>query len=226
MLHGFAGTARHWDRVLAELDGERYSAIALELAQADPLSFDGARVLVERAPAERFVLCGYSMGGRIALNIALALPQRVSRLVLVSSSPGIDDASARAERLAADEQLARDIEVGGVESFIARWRRTELFATDPEWVQQAVAEDTRRLTAEQIAGTLRAYSSGRLDGLADRLDLLTMPVVVLAGARDRGYCAIGRRIARAAAQGEYIEVPGVGHRLTIEAPASVAAAIG
>jgi 2-succinyl-6-hydroxy-2,4-cyclohexadiene-1-carboxylate synthase len=225
MLHGFAGTARHWDRVSAELDGERYSPLALELAAAEPLTLEGVIALVADTSPERFVLCGYSMGGRLALNVALALPGRVSGLVIVSASAGIDDARARTARLAEDERLAAEIRGGTLEEFIARWRATALFANDPDWVAKATAADTRRLTTTTIAQTLLAWSPGRLEPVTERLHELTMPATVLAGERDRGYVAIARRLARELPQGRYVEAPGAGHRVTLEAPGAVAAAI-
>jgi 2-succinyl-6-hydroxy-2,4-cyclohexadiene-1-carboxylate synthase len=117
LLHGFAGTPRAWDGVSALLPRERLRPLALDLpghgAQADarrPISFGCcvAHVLA-RAPA-RFTLCGYSLGGRVALHVALAAPARVSRLVLVSTSAGIEDATERAKRRAADGALADELE--------------------------------------------------------------------------------------------------------------------
>jgi 2-succinyl-6-hydroxy-2,4-cyclohexadiene-1-carboxylate synthase len=225
MLHGFGGTARHWDRVAALLDRERYSPLALELHQAQPLDLSGAIELVARAAPDRFTLCGYSMGGRIALHLALAMPQRVSRLIVISASAGLGDDVQRAARRAADEQLAVEIERAGIEPFIAHWRDTPLFADDPGWAQELIAEDTRRLTAQQIAGTLRAYSAGRLEPLWDRLTSLEMPVVVLAGERDTAYVEIGRRLAASIADGRLEVVTDAGHRLALEAPEAVVAAL-
>jgi 2-succinyl-6-hydroxy-2,4-cyclohexadiene-1-carboxylate synthase len=224
MLHGFAGTARHWDRVVTLLDGERYSPRALELADAERLSLDGAIELVAQTAPERFVLCGYSMGGRIALHTAMAMPERVARLVLVSGTAGIEDEAARAARLADDEALANAIEHRGIEDFIAGWQATPLFAGDPAWVQEAVAEDTRRLTPARLAATLRAYSAGLLEPLWQRLDALAMPVVVLSGERDVAYCEICERLARAIPDARHTVVDGVGHRIALEAPAAVVAA--
>ena len=122
LLHGFAGTARHWDRVLAAMPAERPVPLALDLADAEPTTPEGVtRLIAERAP-ERFVLAGYSMGGRLALRAALAMPERIARLVLVSASAGIADADERAARRAGDEALAAAIERDGLDAFIERWR--------------------------------------------------------------------------------------------------------
>ncbi len=113
LLHGFSGTHRAWDGVIAALDAQRYTSLAPDLPghgtgawREGDISFDGCvRHVLERAP-ERFELCGYSMGARIALLAALASPQRVSRLVLVGATPGIEDARERAQRREPDHLLA------------------------------------------------------------------------------------------------------------------------
>src|SRR5439155_9408893 len=82
-LHGFAGTGRTWD-------GVGIDPIAPDLpghgtaADVRPVSFEVCVERVLAAAPERFVLAGYSLGGRIALHVALAAPERVSRLVLLS----------------------------------------------------------------------------------------------------------------------------------------------
>jgi 2-succinyl-6-hydroxy-2,4-cyclohexadiene-1-carboxylate synthase len=225
MLHGFGGTARHWDRVAALLDRERYSPLALELADARPLSLAGALNMVGAVGAERFTLCGYSMGGRIALHVAATMPERVSRLVLVSASAGIEDEEVRAARASSDEALAQSIERGSIEDFIVMWRKTPLFASDPEWVQDAVAEDERRLSPEQVATTLRAYGAGSVPQLWGGLRDIEMPVAVLAGERDVAYCEVGARLAHGLPRAGLRIVPGAGHRVAIEAPDAVVAAL-
>src|SRR3954452_18625148 len=88
LLHGFAGTGRLWDPVVARLDAERYRPLAPDLrghgtaAARHPISFQGCVEDVLGLVAHPFTLIGYSMGGRIALQAALAAPERVDRLVL------------------------------------------------------------------------------------------------------------------------------------------------
>jgi 2-succinyl-6-hydroxy-2,4-cyclohexadiene-1-carboxylate synthase len=225
LLHGFAGTGRHWDRVIAALPPGRCEALALELADANPVSADGVAALVAARAPERFVLGGYSMGGRLALHTALALRERVSRLVLVSASAGVEDDAARAERRLADEALAGEIERHGVEWFVARWREAPLFAGDPGRVHDEVAEDERRLTPATLAASLRGLGPGAMAPMWERLGELAMPVAILAGARDARYVAQSERMVVSIPDATLEVVGGVGHRLALEAPTVVAAAL-
>jgi 2-succinyl-6-hydroxy-2,4-cyclohexadiene-1-carboxylate synthase len=224
-LHGFAGTARHWDRVIAALAPGRFEPIALELTQADPLTPGGVADLVAASTSQPFVLAGYSMGARLALHTALAIPERVSRLVLVSGSAGIEDQAARAARAAADEALATSIEHGSIDEFIERWSAVALFADDPPWVREEVALEQRRCTPAVLAECLRTLGPGAMEPIWDRLAELVMPVAIIAGERDDAYVAAGRRLAAAIADVTFVLAPGAAHRVALEAPTAVADAL-
>lgn len=222
-LHGFAGTGRTWRRVAPrllapDLPGHGAAATA-------PAGFDAAVAGVLREAPARFVLAGYSMGGRIALHVALAAPERVERLVLVATTAGIEDAARRADRRRADERLAADIERDGLEAFAERWVSQPLFAADPEPVRALQREDVLGNRAAGLAAALRGLGTGVMTPVWDRLGELAMPVTVLAGERDARYRTLGARLA-AATGTELVVVPGAGHGLPREAPAAVAAAIG
>ncbi len=231
LLHGFSGTHRAWDGVLAHLDGERYRALALDLpghgVLADaprPITFEGcAESVLARAP-ERFALCGYSLGGRVALHVALAAPARVRRLALVACSPGIEDADERAARSRADRELADELESIPFEEFIERWRTQPLFAGEPPDVGLLARADQRRNRPDALAAVLRGIGAGEMRPLWDRLGELAMPVVVIAGERDAKFRALGARMAGMAADAQLVLVPG-GHGLPLESPARLAQAI-
>ncbi|HCW79467.1 MAG TPA: 2-succinyl-6-hydroxy-2,4-cyclohexadiene-1-carboxylate synthase, partial [Gemmatimonadetes bacterium] len=72
---------------------------------------------------EHYDLIGYSMGGRIALHVALTRPDRVRKLVLESASPGLSSNEDRIERREGDSQLATSIEREGIANFVKRWER-------------------------------------------------------------------------------------------------------
>ncbi len=232
LLHGFAGTRRSWDGVIAALEPERYRPLALDLPghgeAADaprPISFAGCVEHVLARSPERFTLCGYSLGGRVALHVALAAPARVRRLVLVSASAGIEDAGERATRRAADELIARELEDAPFERFIERWRTQPLFASDPPQVSALADADQRRNRPDALAAVMRGIGTGEMQPLWQRLGDLSMPATVLAGARDRKFVELGQRMASLLGDGELVIVDG-GHRLALERPDAVAAALG
>ena len=227
LLHGFGGTRRAWDGVAGLLDRERYRSLALDLpghgAEADaprPISFAGCVEHVLDASPERFVLCGYSLGGRVALHVALAAPERVERLVLIGVNPGIEDAGERAARRRSDRALAEDLERGSYEEFIERWRTQPLFAADPPAVGALAREDQRRNRPDALAAVMRGLGTGEMRPLWDRLPKLAMPVTVLVGKRDGKFLALGRRMVELLPAGELRLAPG-GHGLPLENPAAI-----
>lgn len=223
-LHGFAGTGRSWTRVAP-------GAVAPDLpghgaAAGVPAMLAAAVEIVLAAAPPSFVLAGYSMGGRIALHVALAAPERVQRLVLVSTTAGIEDGAQRAARREADERLAEEIERDGTEAFAGRWTAQPLFAGDPPEARARQREEVLASAPAGLAAALRGLGAGVLPAVWDRLSELAMPAAVLAGARDAKYVALGERVA-AALPGcpGLTAVPGAGHGLLREAPDAVARAL-
>lgn len=232
LLHGFSGTHRAWDGVRRRLDGERYRVLALDLpghgAAADaerPITFAGCIEHVLARSPERFALCGYSLGGRVALHVALTAPERVARLVLVSCSAGIEDPAERAARRQADRLLADELDGMPFEEFIERWRGQPLFADEPARVATLAREDQRRNRPDALAAVLRGVGTGEMQPLWDRLGELTMRVTIVVGERDAKYRALGARMAGLLSDGELVVVPG-GHGLLLENPRAIADGLG
>jgi 2-succinyl-6-hydroxy-2,4-cyclohexadiene-1-carboxylate synthase len=231
LLHGFAGTGRLWDPVVARLDRERYRPLAPDLrghgtaASRRPVSFEGCVEDVIGLVAHPFTLVGYSMGGRIALRAALAGPERIERLILVATTAGIDDPDERAQRRAADEALAVATEQGSIEEFADRWTAQPLFAGTPPQAAAMWHADILDNEPVALAAVLRGLGTGVMEPLWDRLGELRMPATVLAGGRDAKFRALGQRLADGLPDGELVIVDGAGHGVPREDPAAVAAAI-
>ncbi len=231
LLHGFAGTSRAWDGVRDALGAQRYIAAAPDLrghgsaAAQRPISFAACAADVLAFAPERFALCGYSLGGRIALHVALAAPDRVTRLILLATTAGIEDDRERAQRRAGDLALADAVEAGTIEDFVARWSAQPLFAGDPPRITGAWQEDMRRNDPASLAAVLRGIGTGAMTPLWARLGELTMPATVVAGERDAKFTALGERLADELPAGQLVIVPGAGHGLPREAPEAVAAVL-
>ena len=231
LLHGFGGTHRTWDGVIELLDGERYRPLALDLpghgSAADahaPITFDTCvRAVLDAAP-ERFVLCGYSLGGRVALHVALAAPERVRALCVIAANPGIEDPRERAARREADERLAERLESEPYEEFIEGWRAQPLFASDPPAVGELASADQRRNQPLALAAALRGLGAGAMTPVWARLGELQMPVALVAGARDEKFTKLLERARGLIPRAELTVLDG-GHVLALENPAGVAATL-
>ncbi len=231
LLHGFSGTRRAWDGVIARLEPERYRPLPLDLpghgaasGHPWPITFAACVEAVLAAAPERFVLCGYSLGGRVALHVALAAPERVAGLCILAADPGIEDRAERAARLAADERIAQRLETEPLEAWIGSWRTQPLFAQDPPEVGELARADQRRNDALPLAAAMRGLSVGAMTPLWERLPELSMPVALLAGERDRKFLALLRRAEQLIPAASLTVLPG-GHNLPLESPEGVAAVL-
>ena len=231
LLHGFGGTSRTWDGIAARMSPQRYRPVAIDLpghgeaaAASRPITFDACTEHVLARSPERFTLCGYSLGGRVALHVALAARERVRRLLLLSTSGGIEDGVERAKRRASDRRLVAELERLPLEQFIARWNRQPLFADDPPAVNALAGEQMRRNRADALAAVLRGIGSGEMQPLWDRLGELAMPATVIVGERDHRYQALARRMVGLLPHAELAVIAG-GHRLPLENPGGVVGAL-
>jgi 2-succinyl-6-hydroxy-2,4-cyclohexadiene-1-carboxylate synthase len=229
LLHGFTHTGASWTPVIRAL-GERYSAIAPDIrghgsaSMRVPVTVDGViDDIVAMVPDGRFTLVGYSMGGRIALHVALALGGRVERLVLIGASPGIADGLEREVREEADIRLAEWIErASSIEEVARRWESTPVLAGQPEIVRERTHADRLRNTPVGLARALRGLGTGALPSVWERLDELRMPVVLVAGEGDEKFRSIASKMALAIRDARVVVIPGVGHAVHLEAPDRVA----
>jgi 2-succinyl-6-hydroxy-2,4-cyclohexadiene-1-carboxylate synthase len=228
LAHGFTQTGRLWGS-FGDLVGSGRHVVAVDLpghGGSDDVRADlvtGGTLLLEAGGAAPFDLLGYSLGARFALHAALAAPGRVTRLVLISGTAGIDDDNARAERAARDEGVAAGLEgEADVDAFIASWLATPMFATLRG--KDAGTDERRRNTPAGLASSLRLAGAGVQTPLWDRLGELPMPVLVLAGSTDPRFAAHGQRLARLIPNAIFVVVPGAGHALQLEQP-EVAASI-
>ena len=205
--------------------GERYRPVAPDIrghgtaSDREPVTLDAVLEDLAGLVAGRFTLAGYSMGGRIALHLALALPERVERLVLIGASPGNADPSERCARRAADERLADEIERSTIEEFARRWAGNPVLEGQPAWVH----EERLRNTPAGLARALRGLGTGVLPSVWGRLGELTMPVALVVGERDQKFRKIADQMAAVVSDAEVIVAPGAGHAVHLELPAAVAA---
>jgi len=175
--------------------------------------------VLARAP-ERFVILGTSFGGRVALETALAAPDRVRGLIVIGSGPGpVADQRAglrRSERLRAGEAEQVAAEMGDI---IAHMEGPNGPATREAFIEMCAEVGTDVMTRQSDALARRA-------DLRPRLGELACPALMLWGALDKFSPATdGLKMAAAMRNGRYVEIADCGHLPTLEYPEETASAI-
>ena len=193
LLHGLSATRRyvvHGSRLL-ERSGRRVIAYDArghgESTPAPERTAYGYGELVADLGAvldelglERAVLAGNSMGAATALAFALASPERVSALVVITPGYG---GRPHAAGLADWDALADGLERGGVDGFLDAYRPQ----VDPRWWSTVERFTRQRLERhrypEAVADALRTVPrSAAFDGL-EALERIEAPALVV-GSRD------------------------------------------
>ena len=239
LLHGFTGSSATWTPHLAAWREFRTVAVDL-IGHGDsdcPQNADRYRMercvddltaLLDKLDIDRAAVLGYSMGGRVALHLALQAPDRLWALVLESASPGIEDAAEREERARSAVALADSIERDGVTAFIDRWQAQPLFTSQsrlPEGVRDELRNQRLGNKAQGLANSLRGMGAGAQASLSSRLQEIGVPVLLLAGEDDEKYCRLARSMAAALPCARTEIVPDAGHTLHLEQPDAFAGAV-
>ena len=234
LMHHGLSDRRTWENQWATL-GESFHAIRFDArgfgASADPtrpytLHGDALDVL-DALEVERAVAVGVSMGGGAALDMALAVPHRVSALVTVNSTPSgwrhtRDIMSAWEAVDAAYETQGADV---ANELEMKMWldgphRPTDEVDRD---VRAAVASVNRVLLERQSAFTVEP---GELVPPAiERLEELRCPSLVITSELDQPSVLAGAFELASRTGAEHVEIAGAAHLPMLERPREFLAAL-
>ena len=237
-LHGFMGLAEDWRDVSAGLD-ERFLCVAPDLPghgaslgmPPDRYTMEGAARSVlgvlDGTGVDRATVVGYSMGGRLALYLALRHPDRCAGLFLESASPGLEHDGEKAERRRADEGKAERLESGDLREFLRDWYRQPLFAplARDEGLLRRAIEDKMRNDPAELARSLRGMGTGSQPSLWGELPKLRVPTLAVAGELDEKFVGISQRMASLCPPMRTAVVPGAGHNVHAEAPGEYIASL-
>ena len=230
LIHGLNASTFSFRYTIPEL-AQSYRVVALDLqgfgyserpAGADysltALAEQVARVM-ERLGIERATVVGHSMGGAVAMRLAIGFPERVARLVLVNSAT--DRLLGRGLRLSRLVQPVMPIAaLFALQRRAFRRRALRLAVHDPAHVTPEVVEGSFR--PRRVKGTLRALGAwlvdrGRDEPLAP--ERIAQPTLVLWGEHDRWLPpAEGEELARAIPNARLVLVPSSGHLPLEEQP--------
>ena len=240
-LHGFTGsTATMWALVrpltetrrvaVVDLPGHGLSTITNDAhAFGFEHTIDAVAAAIDRHHLGPAHVVGYSMGGRVALGLAVRHPGHVVSLSLIGASPGLSDPVERAARRRSDDELADDLLEDGLTAFVDRWMASPLFASQVRLGADVLADArTQRLANDPdgLAGSLRGAGTGAQPSYWHDLVGITAPVLLVVGDEDPKFRAIAMRMAAGLVRSAIEVVPGAGHAAHLENPDHVRATIG
>lgn len=220
LVHGFTQTCRCWGAVASDL--ARDHAVIRVDAPGHGRSSEilaglrtGGRLIADQGGEATYI--GYSMGARFCLHLALSNPELVRGLVLIGGTAGLEDPSERAARRAQDLATAARLRAEGLEGFLEGWLAQPLFATLP--ATAAFRLERLENTVDGLVSSLEHAGTGSQDPSWDKLGRLSMPVLVVAGALDAKFAALGERMATAiGANATLALVADAGHAAHLEQP--------
>ena len=225
LIHGGMLDCRMWDEQFEQLAQThrvlRYDASAHGNSTLPPdayWDYADLRELLNTLKIDRAVLVGLSLGGKIAIDLALENPERVEAIVAVSSG-------LSGYRFESDFYLEyRDVMIQAwragefdavVEAFQRSW--TDGPHRTPEDVDPEVREKVRMMARNGIE---HAMEGRRIDPPAiDRLDELELPMLMVVGELDLpGIHEIADNVVAANPNAEVVVVPDVAHMVNMEKP--------
>ena len=233
LLHAGVADRRSWRRVAADL-ADRFQVVAYDLrgfGESEPGNGefshleDLAAVLNHLGPVP-VCLVGSSLGGGVALDLALRSPERVASLVLFapaisgSPEPELDPATNRFDELLGQAARSGDL----AETIrLSLW----LWLDGPREPEGRVPEPARRLARDMIGDIERhGLSEGRgASGLDtwSRLEEIPVPALVACGDRDVPFLIDrSQELASRLPQASHMLIPGTAHLPYRERPDLVA----
>ncbi len=237
LIHGFTASKASF---AANIEGLRahFTVITVELlghgesdAPEDPIFYTPERAirrllqLFEHLGYQRVLLCGHSLGGALALRLALDAPEWVAGLVVINSSSAAGTPEWREAARPRMAEMAARVRAEGT-GFM---KETRLYPAhskrlDPR-SRQMLTEDFDRLQPAGVAGTADSLV---IDANAwERHPALAVPMLLVVGERDADFApnaaAFLDRFPQELVQ--QVNLPAAGHAANIEQPAEFEAAV-
>lgn len=218
LLHGAGGTHRHWGEQLQALRGA--TVLALDLPGHGRSTGRGRQTIGEyanlvaefMAPFESPIIVGHSMGGAIALELALRYRDRLGGLVLVGTGARLRVMPTFLEGLREEFESTVDL----------IWR----YAYGPSASEEMIRlgqEEMLAIGPEVLRGDLLACD--RFD-VMDRLDEIRLPTLVICGEEDRMTpLKYSRFLVDHIPGARLVTIPEAGHMVMLEKPQETTEAI-
>lgn len=226
LLHAGIADRRMWDEHLEPLAAAGYRVVAVDLpgfgeaalTQGPVAHWEDVVETMDALGIERAALVGNSFGGAVALRVAALHPDRVSSLLLFSSS-AVPEPDPSPELLAVWEAEEGALEEGdvekAVEAVVSAWVRPEA----PDEVRERIAAMQRRNYERHTSEQELEQAPDPLEENPDLVERIDCPVLVAAGEEDMvDFSNAIPELAAKLSQATTTTIADCGHLAPLEAP--------
>lgn len=222
-LHGFLGSGADFAPVISQLSNR---CLTIDLPGHGETRFTEEYTMSNTAIAivnslnelqiDQANLVGYSMGGRLALYLALNYPNRFPKAAIESGSPGLKTEREQSDRIQRDRELANRLETD-FDQFLIDWYNQPLFRSfkeHPQFEQMLKMRSCNDPIA--LARSLREMGTGMQPSLWEKLQSHHNPLLLIVGECDRKFVAINQEMAWLCETAEFAIAPKAGHSVHFE----------
>ncbi|MGE3608179.1 MAG: hypothetical protein AB7I27_01230 [Bacteriovoracaceae bacterium] len=173
VFHGFLGSPKDFDFL-----PKRKEFIFHDLYR---MNFDQ----VEISPTD--TLIGYSMGGRVAMELASKAQFQLKKLVIINSHPGLGPEEKK-ERMIWEDEVLNRLRMNSPEEFLNYWNNLPLFKFD---------EPLKDLSLEKLRSSAILFEKLRLSGqknYVQELEKFKDKILWISSPQDEKYYQVAKKL--------------------------------
>ncbi|MEC9397333.1 MAG: 2-succinyl-6-hydroxy-2,4-cyclohexadiene-1-carboxylate synthase, partial [Myxococcota bacterium] len=233
MLHGFTGDGLDFEPLVEALDvatliapdllghgGSSAPEEPLELYSI-PEQLKQLEHLLDALDAPHPILLGYSMGGRVALQLAVHLEDHFEGLILIGATPGLRASYERDARREQDAKLAAQLAEQGPLAFLEMWQQKPIIATQERIANPWHAQMQQRRAQSSGIGwrnSLLAAGTGSMASVWHDLEHVHTPALLITGQEDAKFHQLAEQMRVLFPQVIHTSIPDAGHCAPLETP--------
>ena len=228
-VHGFMGTADSWVEII---DSACASALTIDIVGHGKSRFmdvngehtieswsHSLKQLIASQNLEKVNICGYSMGGRLSVAFASQYPSTVNKLILESSSLGIENIDKRKLRYLDDLDKCNQINQD-LTKFVDSWESMPIFINQESRNKAGYQEQRKQRLSHaprELSQALRLFGQGAMKSYQQEFAEFNFPIHLINGSEDTKYLEISDKM-RQLNKNVTIHRVHSGHNIHLERP--------
>jgi 2-succinyl-6-hydroxy-2,4-cyclohexadiene-1-carboxylate synthase len=228
-LHGFLGSSKDWTKII-DYFSDNYYCIAIDLpGHGDSLvlrdkfytaefsAFILKQLIDSFGLTQKAHLVGYSMGGRMAMNLAVRFPKLFDKIVIESATPGLATKKARKMRIISDQKLIDKLLEVGLHDFLRDWFDLDLFKSlksHPDF--EKIFNSRLDNDVKYLVKSLMGFGAGQMPSLWNLLKESNHEFLLIAGENDKKYRKILTILDKVLRKSKLKIIPNAAHNCHFE----------